>query len=125
MMLRFLSVFPCVQRLIEDLQRAQTDTLLLQDRLESTLNDRERLWMEMKTARAGERDALHLLINVEYQRKYGIAPFPDAMKLPASMAAQQTPGGAGQERMTASQAVLHQTDKLIKEMEQRIHRVTT
>jgi hypothetical protein len=44
MMLRILSFFPCVLRLIEELQRAQTDTLLLQDRLELALNDRARLW---------------------------------------------------------------------------------
>jgi hypothetical protein len=122
MMLRILSFFPCVLRLIEDLQRAQTDTLLLQDRLELALNDRARLWEAMQTSRAAESEALHLLINVEYQRKYGIAPFPDSMKLPPSMAAQDP--GQNQPRMTAAQAVLHQTDKLIKEFEQRIHKVT-
>ena len=115
MMLRLLALFPVIARLMEDLSKSQSEVYTLQDKLNQLLNDRDRVWQEMQTALAGERAALHMVINVEYQRRYGIVPYPDDVKLPPS----KDPGGPVTPKLTASQAVQEQTDKVIRELAMR------
>ena len=116
MVLRLLSVFPCIARLMEDLSASQRQVFILQDRLEQALNDRERVWQGMITAQAGEKSALHMLVNLEYQRRYGIVPYPDDVKLPPA----KDPGGPVTPKLTASQALAQQTERVIQQlMEQR------
>jgi hypothetical protein len=112
MLLRLLALFPVVARLLEDLSKSQSEIYTLQDRLNQVLNDRDRVWKEMQNALTGERHALHMCINIEYQRRYGIVPYPDDVKLPPA----KDPGGPVTPKLTASQAVAQQTDKLIQEL---------
>lgn len=115
MLLRLLSFFPCIQRLLQDVSEAQREKLILQDRLDSALSDRERVWKEMQIAREGELAALHTLINIEYQQRYGVAPYPDAVKLPPA----KDSGGPVKPRLTASQAIDAQIERVIQELTTR------
>ena len=116
MILRWLALIPAVARLLADLEQAHTEKLVLQDRLAAAENDRSRVWDEMQSARAAERQCLHMLINIEYQRHYGIAPYPDDPKLPPST----NTGGPPSVRMTASQAVEAQINNVVREIQGRL-----
>ena len=116
MLLRLLSLFSVVQRLLSDLGKAQNEALIMQDRLAFFENDRQRLWEEMQKARTAETESLRMLCNIEYQRHHGIVPFPDSVHLPPA----PTSGGPPSIKMTASQAIDAQIDKVVRDLQTRM-----
>jgi len=115
MILRLLALFPCVARLMADVERLNAEKLLLTDHLIQSEADWRMLWDEMKNFRDGERSALHTMLNIEYQRRYGVVPYPDAVHLPPAQAS-----GPSSVRMTPSQAIEAQIDKVISEVQHRM-----
>lgn len=77
-------------------EEMSTEKLLLQDRLDSAIQDKEQLWGTMQEALSGERNALRMQINHAVQKAGGGIPYPDSHALPANAAYQpQKPGPIG------------------------------
>lgn len=74
----------------------------------------------MREALAGERTAYQLTINIDHQRLYGLAPYPDAPKLPESRVPQQQEGGGVGGRMTPSQAVHNASRQFVKDFTAKV-----
>lgn len=73
-----------------------TEKLLLQDRLESAIADKDNLWKMVEEALGNERGALRAMVNHANQRSGAGVVFPDAHILPHKAAAQpQDPGPIG------------------------------
>jgi hypothetical protein len=104
----------------QEIATLTTEKAMLADRLESALADRARVWEELRIALAEERIAYQMQINVESQKHYGVAPFPDAPKLPPSRVVDPPEPGPAIHRMTASQAVAAQTEKFFKDYTARV-----
>lgn len=69
-------------RLREALQSVTTEKLMLQDRLDSTLADRDKLWDMAQQCISQERVSYQMQINAQWQKQGFGAPYPDAPKLP-------------------------------------------
>lgn len=64
------------------LEQAEIDRIKLQDRLNWIEGENNRLRDQLTEARNGERQALHAMVNIEYQKNYGVLPYPDAPHFP-------------------------------------------
>ena len=129
MILRFLRLFAAfraleqdrdvtVANLCETVQQLSTDKLLLQDRLDSVLNDRAKLWDMMQTAIENERATLQMQVNFATQQRFGVTPFPDAVKLPDSMEASEHSAPLGRRRMP-SEDMAFRASQFAKEFRSR------
>lgn len=81
----FLALFAEYRAQVELAQSLSAEKLILQDRLDSVMNDRAELWRMMETAISNERATLQMQINFQTQQKFGVTPFPDAVHLPADL----------------------------------------
>jgi len=86
-----LSLFAAHRCVVEALHASNTEKLVMQDRLDSVLNDRRELWRMMESAIVNERAAYQMQINSAWQKQGFGAPYPEAPMLPS--AAIQQPGG--------------------------------
>lgn len=95
-----------------------TEKLMLQDRLDAALADRDQLWSTMQQALTNERDALRMQVNHAVQKSGGGIPYPDSHSLPAtSVRPVQQPGPVGRRgRILASEAGRRQTDMVIEKI---------
>lgn len=106
---------------LEDLREANqnltTDKLLLQDRLESAIGDKEHLWATTNRAMEGERYAYQTMVNHAIQKNGGGIPFPDAHALPpAEIRKPQLPGPIGRSsRMLPSEMAHRATSQFVRE----------
>jgi regulator of replication initiation timing len=64
----------------------QQENLRLQDRLEAAAEDRKQLWDTMQQALANERASYQMQVNEEWQKRYGVTPYPEAPHIPTTMA---------------------------------------
>jgi hypothetical protein len=71
-----------VSSLQEANQALETDKTVLQDRLESAIEEKTRIWATFQESLRGERYALQSMANVSVQKTGGGIPFPDAHSLP-------------------------------------------
>lgn len=71
-----------------------TEKTLLEDRIESALGDKDRLWETMQQALSGERYALQTMVNHSTQKAGGGTPFPEANILPAEVVRKPQVGGS-------------------------------
>jgi len=93
-----------------------TEKLLLEDRLQSALDDKQQLWDLVKDSLHGERYALQTQVNHATQRHGGGIPYPDANALPAHTVRTQEGGPIGpKRRLLPSQAGAMRTRKYIME----------
>jgi predicted nuclease with TOPRIM domain len=60
----------------------ETNSLRLQDRLDSATADKEQLWACFQESLASERISYHSQINRMWQKEGGMPPYPDAPALP-------------------------------------------
>lgn len=60
------------------LQQETQDRLVLQDRLNSAEEERQRLWDRLDVALAEERKSYQMAINQAWMREHGVAPHPEA-----------------------------------------------
>jgi len=63
-----------------------TEKRLLEDRLQSALNDKDKLWEQMQEALDNERYALRSQVNVFCQRSGGGIPYSEAHSIPPELA---------------------------------------
>lgn len=100
------------------LAELSTEKLVLQDRLDAALADRDHLWNAMQEALTNERDALRMQVNHAVQKSGGGIPYPDSHSLPAaSVRPVQEPGPIGRRgRILASEAGRRQTDIVIEKI---------
>lgn len=122
MILSFLRLFPqfaaCESDLAEcrtALAELSTEKLMLQDRLDAALADKEHLWRSMNEALANERNSLRMQVNHAVQKAGGGVPYPDAHSLPAGATQPiQESGPVGRRgRLLSSEAVQQQSRKFI------------
>lgn len=94
-----------------------TDKTLLGDRLESAIQDKDRLWETMNQALNGERYAYQTMVNHAVQKTGGGIPYVDAHSLPPSEIRQlQKPGPIGRSsRMLPSEGALRATNSFVRE----------
>lgn len=98
------------QALLESEQQA----LLLQDRLDAAIEDRNRTWELVKESLAGERKALHMQINEAWGLKYGTTPYAGDPHLPtAAQRKQNEPGPIGPRRELPSQRIARATEEFV------------
>ncbi len=130
MVLRFLRLFQAfralegdrdvtVASLCETVQQMTTEKLLLQDRLDSLMNDRAELWRMMEKAIENERATLQMQVNFSAQQKFGVIPFPEATHLPASMEAGDARAPIPGYR-TPSQRIQARTNKFAQSFAQKL-----
>lgn len=105
-------------KLREQVQLLSSEKLILQDRLDSVMNDRAELWRMMETAISNERATLQMQVNFATQQKFGITPFPDAVHLSPEASA---PGQVSplSRRQMPSEMIAAGTAKFLKEAQSR------
>jgi len=104
----------------ESLHNLQMEKLMLQDRLDAALTDKDRLWNTMQDALDNERNSLRMQVNHAVQKSGGGIPYPDAHSLPAaSVARPQQAGPVGRRgRLLPSEAAAQQSSQFIKDFVQ-------
>lgn len=97
---------------------ASTDKLLLQDRLEAALADKDHLWDVMKRSLESERNALRMQVNHAVQKAGGGIPYPDAHSLSAaSVRPVQEPGAVGRKgRLLPSESLARHNQSFMQEL---------
>lgn len=88
----WLKVFPGIRQLRDDLAEAAGSRLELQGQIHELRSEVERWREEAADARQNERTAYQMLVNIEMQLKYGIAPYPQAPKLPERLVSRDAGG---------------------------------
>lgn len=97
-------------------QELVTEKLLLQDRLEAALADKEHLWAMTQDALNAERNAMRMQVNHAVQKAGGGIPFPDAHSLPPAQVRVQQPGPVGRRgRILPSESVAQQNHDFLSE----------
>jgi hypothetical protein len=96
-----------LENLREAHQDLVTEKLLLQDRLESAMADKDNLWSLFNESLGHERYALQTMVNHAVQKTGAGIPFPEAHSLPSSAVKPLQPGGSvgRAARMLPSEAV--------------------
>lgn len=115
----FLSLFPAYNALRGQLQEAQSRELILQDRLDGALDERQKIWDMLQEALNGERTAYQAHVNVEWQRKGFGAPYPEAPHLDSSAVPQQSDVHSTPRRRIGSELVADGQRKFIEELRSR------
>ncbi len=105
-----------VDSLREANQELTHEKILLQDRLDSAIQDKDRIWESMQTALQGERYALQTMVNHAVQKNGGGVPFGEAHVLPATeIRKPQAPGGIGRSaRALPSEIAQRATNTFVK-----------
>lgn len=93
------------------------EKLILEDRNQGLMDDRQRLWDVVETSLGSERSALRAQVNHAVQRAGGGIPYPDAHSLPKSVVPKaEPPGFAGRRgRMLGSQAAVLEASRFAME----------
>jgi hypothetical protein len=91
-MLRFFKTFVQCRELEQSLREASDARFELQGEVRALRGEVERMKEDLSASQKHERDAYQMLVNVDYQLKYGFAPFPDAPKLPEKLETHDTGG---------------------------------
>ena len=96
------------------LAEQSTQSLILQDRLDSALNDRAELWSLTKECINNERATYQRHVNEQWQKQYGIAPYPDAAQLPHQATAKPVERPVVPRSMLPSEGVRRATQDFFK-----------
>lgn len=105
-----------IDSLREANQELMHEKALLQDRLASAIDDKDRLWTLTQEALTSERGALRMQVNHAIQRSGGGIPYPDVHSLPQnSVPRPQEPGVIGRHaRRLPSEDIAIQTAQNIR-----------
>jgi hypothetical protein len=103
------------ERLREAVRDLQQEKLMLQDRLDSTMADRGKLWDLTRECINNERTAYAMQINAQWQKQGFGAPYPDAPKLPPSAEPSLDPVSGPARPRFASTRVAHATEQFIQD----------
>ena len=77
----------------EDHDSLLSDKAVLQDRVDSLIEENGRVWVLLQEALANERNALRTQLNFEVQRHGGGIPYPEAYSLPPNAVRPVQPAG--------------------------------
>lgn len=104
-----------VASLREANQELVNEKALLEDRLATALEDKERLWNQAQSALEAERYALHTMVNHAVQKNGGGIPFSEAHSLPPNEVRKiQTPGPIGRRgRILPSELAQRKTNEFV------------
>lgn len=104
---RCISLGIDLDNLRDENDRLASDKAVLQDRVDSLMEENGRVWNLLQEALANERSALRMQLNFEVQRHGGGIPYPEAHSLPPSAVRPvQKPGTIGRSaRMLPSEAI--------------------
>ena len=100
----------------ESLQSASSQALLLQDRLDSALSDRTELWNMTRECINNERASYQMHVNEQWQKQWGVAPFPDAPQIPQHAAAKHVSDPIIPRSMLPSEGVRRATQKFMSDV---------
>lgn len=120
-MIWFLRLFPqfrvleseC-QILRKSAQDSATQALLLQDRLDATLQDRSKLWDLMQESVRCERATYQAHINAQWQKEGRPAPYPEAPQLAPHAVPQPQLDQVIPRTLTPSEAIRRKTNDFIR-----------
>ena len=98
------------------LQDQTAQMLSLQDRLDFALSDRTELWSMTRECINNERAAYAMHINEQWQKQYGVAPFPDAPQIPQHAAAKHVTDPIIPRSMLPSEGVRRATQKFMSDV---------
>ena len=98
-----------------------TQALILQDRLDATLADRDKLWSTVQEALRGERSAYQAHINMAWQKQNGGIPYPDAPHLPDGAVPPPQAHDPIPRRELPSESVARRTNQFYADLESRRH----
>jgi hypothetical protein len=129
---RFLRLFSAFRVLEQDrdasmanvcdsLQMESTRASMLEDRLTSALEDRNRLWDLVQESLRGERTAYQAGLNLQWQQRGYGAPYPDAPQLPQSRVPQDVPNSIVPRPMTGSERMAAGTREFIKQYAEQLN----
>jgi hypothetical protein len=121
-LLRLIPQFRALESECQDLraslQDASMQNLLIQDRLDATLQDRAKLWDLMQESVRHERITYQAHLNLQWQREGHPAPYPDAPQMaeqrvphPISVKDQVIP-----RPLMPSERVQRQTQRVIRDL---------
>lgn len=85
-MIAFLRWFPAFRQIERQLHETSIAREGLQGEVHALRGEVERLREDLSKSHETERKAYQMLINVDFQMRYGIAPYLDAPKLPEGRA---------------------------------------
>lgn len=126
-MISFLRLFPQFRALESEcqdlrvsLQDASTQSLLLQDRLDATLQDRSKLWDLMQESVREERRTYQAHLNLQWQREGHPAPYPDAPQMAEQRVPQPLTDQIVPRRRLGSELVQAQTHKFVRDYMERV-----
>lgn len=110
----FLRCFAAFRELEDSAQQLNNQNLVLQDRLDQSIAERERVWKMAEEMRASMENAYRMQVNLDLQ-KQGFAPlYADSPHLPqAPHQAPENPVVPG--RPVPSQQVQRETQKFIRD----------
>lgn len=91
----FLSLFPQFRALQVACESARTELLITQDRLNSALDERVKLWDMVRESISNERTAFQMQVNAQWQKQGFGLPYPEAPHLPTSAIPQHGGGSVG------------------------------
>lgn len=104
----------------EALEESQREKERIQDRLDSALDDRRKLWDLVDSRMSACDEALKMQVNVGFQTRYGIAPYPDAGRLPESLESDLVSSNISPRGSLPSESVKRAQAKFAREMASRI-----
>ena len=96
------------------LQDQSAQILSLQDRLDFALNDRAELWRMTRECINNERASYQMHVNEQWQKQFGVAPFPDAPQIPAHSTPKPVSNPVIPRSMLPSEAVRRVTAKSLE-----------
>lgn len=93
-----------------------SDKAVLQDRVDSLMEENGRVWNLLQEALSNERNALRMQLNFEVQRHGGGVPYPEAHSLPANAVRPVQPAGTigRAARMLPSEAIARHDRQFIR-----------
>jgi hypothetical protein len=102
----------------EQIEQLSTEKLILQDRLDSSLQDHDQMWSMIRESLDGERMALRTQVNHAVARAGGGVPYPDAHQMPASAVPQKREVGpvGRRSRLLYSEASAAHDRRFIQDM---------
>jgi hypothetical protein len=101
------------------LQDVTTQNLILQDRMEALLSDRNRLWDLVARSIEDMKISYQMHVNEQWQKQYGTAPYPDAPQIPEHSTARPVNNPIVPGTMLPGERVRQQTAVFLKSYQGR------
>lgn len=108
------------ERLCESLQKESARAAMLEDRLNSAYEDRQRLWSLVENSISKMETAYQMHVNVEWQKQGRSAPYPEAPQLPEQQQRRDIPNSIVPRPLTGSERMAAGTQQFINDYAARL-----